>query len=615
MNRVAGAVILFMGLFFWRGSALAQQPVIIAQGDSIIITSKAWVYRSEAELQLPDILEKQQSFKPFTDKSLVFQGWENSVDWFRFIVHNPDSIPHSWMILMGHNSQKASHLYQKTDTGWVQVGHAGISYQFEDQTFPYVHHVMPVTLAAHSSDTLILQYDFRNNFKTYVFALLSPRKFRAVADKLYFQFGIIVGILLLFFALNIYLYFALREPIHLWYSAYLLAVNFLILKYDGFERQFLGMDGTLATMLTPIQTVASFGVFLQLHVIQKFLRNINPHEWLYKFTTIVKYNVLVSGIAHGVFFALQLDARTESIIFQWSNKSLTITVFLILIYCIISYRRGFKPAALVFFGIVAFLMGGMEKLFFLESLSYAFPPSLFQWGLIIEAVILSFAMMFSYNSLKKEKEVLQDELNRQNNLAAQHILVAQEAERKRIAEDLHDEIGSTLAVLKLRIQHIPMEKDNMDELLGLIDKASADTRNISHNLMPPEFEKTPFPDLLQGYYSKLNKENRTRFLFICRNYAQHFPKTTELMLYRIIMEITKNILQHAEASEANIQLIYDHAELEIMAEDDGKGIHKTKTEGIGLKNISSRVNYINGRMQIDTGKKGTTIIIHVPYPI
>jgi signal transduction histidine kinase len=401
--------------------------------------------------------------------------------------------------------------------------------------------------------------------------------------------------------------------LHLWYAAYLLMVNFLILKYEGFERQFLGMDGTLATNLTPIQAVASLCVFLQLHVIQKFFRNIKPEEKLYTFTRIVKYNVLISGIAHAIFFALQLDAKIESFVFQWSNKSLTATVFVILFYCVVSFRRGFKPAGLVFLGIVAFLIGGMEKLFFLESLSYAFPPSLFQWGLIIEAVILSFAMMFSYNSLKKEKEQLQEELSKQYSQAAQQIMIAQEAERKRIAEDLHDEIGSTLAVLKLRMQHMPIEKENLDELLDIVDKASANTRNISHNLMPPEFEKTAFPDLLQGYYSRLNKENKTRFLFICKNYAPHFSKTTELMLYRIIIEITKNILQHAQATEANIQLIYDKDELEIMAEDNGKGIASTRTKGIGLKNITSRVNYINGTMQIDTGKNGTTIIINVPY--
>lgn len=609
-HTVITIILLLCGL---QAFPQLEQPVVVLQADSMVITPMVWKYSTEKEQRLQDILVHSNAFKPYTDQKIIFHGWDNNIDWFRIIIHNPDTLPSSSMILMGHNSQNESRLFQKQDTGWANVGKAGIIYPFNQQSFPYVHHVMPITIPAGKTDTLYLKYDYRYNFKTYVFALLTPEKFRAVADRLYFQFGVIIGILLLFIALNIYLYFALRAPIHLWYSAYLIMVSFLILKYEGFERQFLGMDNLPANLWTPLQGVASICMFLQLHVIQKFLSNIVPGEKLHTITNIIKYNLLASAVAHIVFFALRLDAKVEAIVFQWSNKSLTLTVFMILFYCIVSFRRGFRPAAFVFIGIIVFLAGGMEKLFFLESLSYAFPPSLFQWGLVIEAVILSFAMMFSYNSLKREKELLQDELNKQNTQAAQNILLAQEAERKRIAEDLHDEIGSTLAVLKMRMQHLPLGYDKLDELLGIVDKVSANTRNISHNLMPPEFEKTAFPDLMQGYYSRLNKETGTRFLFICKNYAPHFSKSTELMLYRIIIEITKNILQHAYASEATIQLIYDKDELEIMAEDNGKGMQSKKAGGIGLKNITSRVNYINGTMQIDSGKSGTTIIINVPY--
>jgi signal transduction histidine kinase len=258
-------------------------------------------------------------------------------------------------------------------------------------------------------------------------------------------------------------------------------------------------------------------------------------------------------------------------------------------------------------------LGGLEKLLFLENISYTLPPSLFEIGLVIETAILSFAMMYRYKSYAREKELLEAKLFEQGNQVANNILLAQEAERKRIAEDLHDEIGSSLAVLKIRMQNMDISKENLDELLSIVDKASSDTRNISHNLMPPEFEKTSLTDLLQGYYFKLNRETNTRFLFISKGQSNRFRKNTELMIYRIIIEITKNILKHSKASEATIQLIYEDGDLEIMAEDNGIGIGKTSTDGIGMKNIISRVNYINGEISIDSGKKGTTIIINVPY--
>ena len=589
-----------------------DRPIIV-RGDSMIITSYVQVLRTEKDFGIDEARTRDSEFTRFTDKSIVFQGWDSYLYWFRIIINNPEPRERTFYLHMGHNSHDQSLLYQRKDTGWTNIGHGGTRYRFKDQTFPYVHHVMPVTIAANTTDTFYLKYNYNFNFKTFVFSLLSPSFFRSISYKLYFEFGFLVGILTLFFALNLYLYFSLRDRLHLWYAAYLIMVSFLILKYEGFERQFFGMDTLNATLFTPIQAIAAFCLYLQLHVIQIFLKNIKKDEWIYKVTSLVKFNLLISGIVHLILFSMRLGPGIESFIFQWSNKSLTLTIFTILVYCIVSYRRGSREAAMVFLGIIVFLVGGMEKLFLLESVSYAFPPSLFQAGLIIEAAILSFALMYNYNSLKKEKEQLLAELNRQNNLAAQNILIAQEAERKRIAEDLHDEIGSRLAVLKIRMQNMKIEEADLTELFSIVDEASTNTRSISHNLMPPEFEKTRLPDILQGYYNRLNKETNTRFLFISSGYRQHFPKTTELIIYRIIIEITKNILKHSGASEATVQLIFDQDGLEIMAEDDGMGIIKKDSAGIGMKNISSRVKYINGDMRIDTGKHGTTIIIDVPY--
>ena len=92
-----------------------------------------------------------------------------------------------------------------------------------------------------------------------------------------------------------------------------------------------------------------------------------------------------------------------------------------------------------------------------------------------------------------------------------------------------------------------------------------------------------------------------------------FSKQEELTIYRIIMELTSNINRHSSATEATIQLIYHQHQLSIMVEDNGKGFYTAATNGIGLKNISSRVNYLAGSLNIDSGEKGSTIMIDIPY--
>lgn len=80
-----------------------------------------------------------------------------------------------------------------------------------------------------------------------------------------------------------------------------------------------------------------------------------------------------------------------------------------------------------------------------------------------------------------------------------------------------------------------------------------------------------------------------------------------------MMELTANILKHSHADEATVQLICYEKNMEIMLEDNGKGIQTNKNGGIGFRNIQSRVNYLHGEIRIDSSEHGTTIIIQIPF--
>jgi len=240
-------------------------------------------------------------------------------------------------------------------------------------------------------------------------------------------------------------------------------------------------------------------------------------------------------------------------------------------------------------------------------------PSLFQIFSVLEVIILSYGILYRYNSYRKEKDKLVQIVANSKLELSHQLIQTQEAERKRIAQDLHDELGSSLAALKLRLQKTSIPKMELEGILKVVDQASSDTRSISHNLMPPEFEKTLLTELMANYYSKLSTETNIKFEFHSSGNNQHFAKEDELVIYRIIMELTANILKHSHADEATVQMIYSEKYLDIMAEDNGKGIIKNETDGIGLRNIQSRVTYLKGEMHIDSNMDGTTIIIKIPY--
>jgi len=234
-------------------------------------------------------------------------------------------------------------------------------------------------------------------------------------------------------------------------------------------------------------------------------------------------------------------------------------------------------------------------------------------SLLTEIILLIFGLTREFYRYKRENIDLQAKLLSQQVHFSQELLAIQEIERKRIAADLHDELGGNLAAIKMTLQSFQLSNNQSKSLMALIDKASENARNISHNLMPPEFEQTSLHSLLHHYYHHLNQDNHLKFHFYSSGNNHHFDKQDELTIYRILMELTNNIIRHAQATEATIQVIYYEKHLELMAEDNGLGFHKTNNTGMGLKNISSRVQYLNGTLHIDSGKHGTTIMIRIPF--
>jgi len=207
------------------------------------------------------------------------------------------------------------------------------------------------------------------------------------------------------------------------------------------------------------------------------------------------------------------------------------------------------------------------------------------------------------------------------------ILQAQEFERQRIAADLHDDLGGTLATIRRRIDGIrqnlqdPKAAEELELLDPLIQKSGDDLRRISHNLMPPEFEHLGLVNALRQFVQAIPQQP-THFEFLMAGKERKLPTGIELNLYRIVSELVHNILKHAEATKAAVQLIYYDDLLSITVGDNGVGdrlITKSressgKSPGIGLKNNKLRAEYIGAHLRIETGIGGTMVILEIPYP-
>jgi len=196
------------------------------------------------------------------------------------------------------------------------------------------------------------------------------------------------------------------------------------------------------------------------------------------------------------------------------------------------------------------------------------------------------------------------------------------AEKKRIARELHDGILGKLFGLQLNLEILNQKNDAdsqekrfeyIDQLRGI----SQEIRTLSHDLDRVDFNQTDFPSILEDYVKKQNSKKIRFDVNIDRNIAfETFDTDVRVNLFRIIQEGIQNIHKHSEADHAEINLDKEDQFIELIIKDNGKGTDpKKKKSGLGLKNMKSRAQEMNAKLQITFAENtggGTKILLKIP---
>ena len=203
------------------------------------------------------------------------------------------------------------------------------------------------------------------------------------------------------------------------------------------------------------------------------------------------------------------------------------------------------------------------------------------------------------------------------------MIEGQEKERLRLAGDLHDNLGGTLAAVKMHIGNLQANLSKSDNPQGLLDKANTliseaykDVRSIAHERNSGVMAKEGLLPAIEKLASKVSSSNGLSIEVQDFGLEDRLSNHIEITIFRIVQELITNIIKHAQATEATISLTQHDSELNIMVEDNGKGFKVGKLEdkdGMGLGSIERRVEHLEGTMEVDSSiGKGTNIIIDIP---
>jgi len=234
---------------------------------------------------------------------------------------------------------------------------------------------------------------------------------------------------------------------------------------------------------------------------------------------------------------------------------------------------------------------------------------------------------FFYRNSKKL--AAQEELNHQQQLkdverqrqidVVKVMLETKEDEQNRVARDLHDGLGGMLSTAKVNLTHYTQEKNHntdmeLDNIVIQLENAITELRRIAHNMIPGMLLKLGLEAALRDLCDTLSTQNLD-VVFQWLNIKAEPPVQEQITIYRIVQEALTNAVKHAGAKNILLQCTQSEHIFFITIDDDGKGFNpeKPETEGIGLKNMKSRVEHLNGTIEIlsKENEQGTSINIEL----
>lgn len=549
----------------------------------------------------------------------------NDYYWTLFTLKNPGLEDAALFYQFNNPTVNRIEVYKVVDGHIQHRIRTGALFPFKTRGYSYHDFVIPIEIKANQYVTYLIMAEKRGELFSITPELMSAAYFKKKETHVYLVLGIIIGIMVFNILINLFLGISLNYKLHYLYTLYVSVTLLWIFGSIKIDYQLLFPDYPLLfkisqpltggiTMILMAQLAIVFlqlkksktRIFVMLNAAKWLLIAILPfrvalymafpkYAWLGQKASII-YLIAIAGIAIGMVWA-----------------------------AVVRIRQGFKPAWF-YLAAIAYLAFSIFKtcytvLYMADVSDLISVPSDIQQGIIVETIIIFIGIIYRYNLYKKEKEELNNKLTEQKIEMTNRIVIAQEEERKRIAQDLHDDVGATLSTLLLHVTNLPDKPEwqtpfavqHNQRSITISRKALTDLRNISHDLLPKDFNTLGFFQVLQNRIEEINTLNRTRFWLNTEGDDHLLSEMQAITLYRITNELVTNIIKHARAARSNIDVVVMAPTVTILVDDDGIGFDDITTKnGIGIKNVHSRVGFLNGNINIDKNKQGTTIIVTVP---
>lgn len=211
---------------------------------------------------------------------------------------------------------------------------------------------------------------------------------------------------------------------------------------------------------------------------------------------------------------------------------------------------------------------------------------------------------------------------------SQRLMRMQDEERRRIARDLHDSTGQTLAALKMNVASLqkrfeddPLTSEALTEIAGIADQALQEMRTTSYLLHPPLLDEAGLASAAHWYVEGFSLRSGIQVNIDFPSGFERLPNDVEMVLFRVLQESLTNVHRHSGASIVDIEIQRGPERVIMEVQDNGHGIapelldrlrKTTADSGVGLAGMRERAIELNGQFEVESGSNGTTLCVGLP---
>ena len=531
------------------------------------------------------------------------------------LFNNPDTTPKTHYLKI--NNPHVNDLFLETlnaDTLYATGDH----HLFNSRPVFFWDFILPITTAAGKTDSLLLTLDNSGETQVYNLSLLNPDQFERKKLGDTFFFVIILSVSLIFSLGFLILGLYKKDTISIVFSVYILVSVLWILNINGILFQLVWPNN----------------VFIQ-HAARVIISSCSISAFVYYFISFYKDRISrLASILFKTFIGILLlrivmvlglpnlfeNARIKYVLLLVGTIIIVIGLLLLLFYLL----KFFKKGQFLFHNLgfaINFIFVLKEGLKLTGVDIFPFPQNDEHVSAATHFLIIGLfgiSNIQQYRKKKQEKIMMDLEASHmQDKAITEKIIAAQEHERSAIGKNIHDQVGGLLAVMKIKMQTLKVQRKDqalnaeMDQFIGLVDQCSNELHDIVDDLIPPEFASQDLSQIIKE--RTLVFEKATGIHFQYHPIQLNVNQQTGLKVYRIVCELITNSIKHAHCDTIQLNLVNNNGELLINHTDNGIGINQNKVQGKhGVNNIYSRVKFLEGSISVSTAPGETSYTINIP---